>query len=201
MRTRVVHCKEPYDVYIGRRTTQLPGSIWGNPYVIGRDGTRDEVIEKYRKYILDKPEILSQLETLRGKTLGCWCKPQACHGDVLVELLGEKRNALDKDIADLAQIFEPEGRIIICQRTGKGKGCTMMWAVGDKVTCSIPWRGDVHGIVRSTKMEGLSQKVQLRIAVYNPLGQTYIISNDKRWFDGENISPRVSVIKELGEHE
>lgn len=88
--TRVVHCKkERYDVYIGRRTRQLPGSIWANPFRIGRDGTRDEVIEKYRKYILDKPELLGQLESLRGKTLACWCSPQKCHGDVLIELLGE----------------------------------------------------------------------------------------------------------------
>jgi hypothetical protein len=50
-------------------------------------------------------------------------------------------------------------RIIICQRSGQGKGCAMTWTVGDKVTCTIPWRGDIHGIVRSTKMEGLSQKV------------------------------------------
>lgn len=82
--TKVVHCKrEKYDVYIGRGR----GSIWGNPYIIGKDGTRDEVIEKYRQYILGKPELLAQLESLRGKTLACWCSPQRCHGDVLVELL------------------------------------------------------------------------------------------------------------------
>jgi len=80
--TRVVHCKkESYDVYIGRP------SIWGNPFQIGRDGTRQEVIAKYRKYITSNPTLLAQLESLRGKTLACWCKPQACHGDVLIELL------------------------------------------------------------------------------------------------------------------
>lgn len=88
MSTKVVHCKrEKYDVYIGRGR----GSIWGNPFVIGKDGTRDEVIEKYRQYILGKPELLAQLETLRGKTLACWCAPQRCHGDVLVELLEARR--------------------------------------------------------------------------------------------------------------
>lgn len=82
--TKVVHCKkEPYDVYIGRGR----GSIWGNPFVIGKDGTRDEVIAKYREYILGRPELLAQLESLRGKTLACWCSPMRCHGDVLVELL------------------------------------------------------------------------------------------------------------------
>ena len=78
---RVVHCKrKPYDVYIGR------GSIWGNPYVIGRDGTRDEVIAQYREYLLSRPHLLARLPELKGKTLGCWFSPNACHGDVLVEL-------------------------------------------------------------------------------------------------------------------
>lgn len=79
--TRVVHCKrERYDVYIGRP------SKWGNPYKIGRDGSRAEVVEKYRAYILSRPDLLAALPELRGKTLGCWCGPLACHGDVLAEL-------------------------------------------------------------------------------------------------------------------
>ena len=70
----VVHCKkEKYDVYIGRP------SKWGNPFVIGKDGTREEVIEKYREYILNKPELLKDLAELKGKILGCWCSPFNCH--------------------------------------------------------------------------------------------------------------------------
>lgn len=89
---KVVHCKkEPYDVYIGR------GSKWGNPYS-HKEGTqakfivasRKEAIEKYREYILNSPELLNCLHELRGQTLGCWCKPKACHGDVLVELVEER---------------------------------------------------------------------------------------------------------------
>lgn len=84
MKTKVVHCKkEFYDVYIGR------GSKWGNPYIIGKDGTRLEVIEKYRQYIKKQPYLLKCLPELKGKILGCWCKPLSCHGDVLVELLNE----------------------------------------------------------------------------------------------------------------
>ena len=80
-KTRVVHWKkEPYDIYIGRQ------SIWGNPFKIGPDGTRDEVIEKYRVWVKQQPMIMHSLKELKGKTLGCWCKPHACHGDVLVEL-------------------------------------------------------------------------------------------------------------------
>lgn len=82
MKTKVVNkYKEPYDIYIGR------GSKWGNPFEIGKDGTREEVIEKYRLYILNKPELLNSLPELKGKTLGCFCKPKPCHGDVLIELL------------------------------------------------------------------------------------------------------------------
>lgn len=81
---KVVHCKrDAFDVYIGRP------SKWGNPFVIGRDGNRDAVIEKYRKWVLSQPDLLRDLPELRGKVLGCWCKPKACHGDVLVELLAD----------------------------------------------------------------------------------------------------------------
>ena len=76
---RVVHCKrEPYDVYIGRP------SKWGNPFTIGKDGTRDEVIAKYRVH-LHESGLIADIEELRGKTLGCWCAPKPCHGDVLAE--------------------------------------------------------------------------------------------------------------------
>jgi hypothetical protein len=82
---KVVHCKkESYDVLIDRTTK------WGNPFVIGRDGTRSEVIEKYRNYILKNQELLDSLDELKGKVLGCWCKPKSCHGDVLVELLEQE---------------------------------------------------------------------------------------------------------------
>ena len=80
--TRVVNRRhEPYDVYIGRP------SVWGNPYKIGRDGSREEVIAKYREYIIGQIEGGLSLEPLRGKVMGCYCKPDACHGDVLMELL------------------------------------------------------------------------------------------------------------------
>lgn len=72
--------------YIGR------GSAWGNPYVIGQDGDRAEVIKKFREYasavILDKPDWLMPLI---GKNLVCFCAPLACHGDVLLEMIGEQK--------------------------------------------------------------------------------------------------------------
>lgn len=82
MTTRVVHWRsEPYDVFIGRP------SIWANPFIIGKDGTRFMVIEKYRAWILTQPHLMALLPGLKGKTLGCWCAPQACHGEVLAELV------------------------------------------------------------------------------------------------------------------
>lgn len=79
--SRVVHCKKSrYDVYIGRP------SKWGNPFVIGRDGDRAEVIRRYRDYILNNTTLLGALPELKGKVLGCWCAPQPCHGDVLAIL-------------------------------------------------------------------------------------------------------------------
>jgi Domain of unknown function (DUF4326) len=81
MKTTVVHCKKsPYDVYIGRP------SKWGNPFAIGWDGERDEVISKYREWIKTQPNLLKDIRLLKGKRLGCFCKPKACHGDVLAEL-------------------------------------------------------------------------------------------------------------------
>ena len=86
---KVVHCKkEPYDVYIGRP------SKWGNPFS-HKEGTsakfkvstREEAVEKYKEWILAQPNLLNSLDELKGKTLGCWCKPKACHGDVLIELV------------------------------------------------------------------------------------------------------------------
>jgi len=86
--TVVNHQTEHFDVYIGR-----PGK-WGNPYSIGKDGTRKEVIEKYRKYILSNKKLLNDLHELDGKILGCWCKPKACHGDVLAELVNNRETLI-----------------------------------------------------------------------------------------------------------
>ena len=77
----VVTVREPYDVYIGR------GSPYGNPFVIGQDGTREEVIAKYEKMVEAWPQLLQRVKTeLRGKILGCHCSPKPCHGDILARI-------------------------------------------------------------------------------------------------------------------
>jgi len=82
----------PNSVYIGRHLVYVKGTFnskWRNPFPVKRLG-REECIKAYREYILAKPELLDSLVELRGKTLGCWCHPECCHGDVLIELLGQK---------------------------------------------------------------------------------------------------------------
>ena len=75
----------PYDVYIGR------GSKWGNPFRMRNytQAERDRVCDAYEKwfYTTDLPE---QLHELRGKRLGCYCKPARCHGDFLTKLTNER---------------------------------------------------------------------------------------------------------------
>lgn len=69
-------------VYIGR------GSMWGNPFVIGKDGDRNAVCEKYEAQLasrIDSGSVdLQQLASLHGKDLVCFCAPLRCHGDTLV---------------------------------------------------------------------------------------------------------------------
>lgn len=84
---KTVHCKkESYDVYIARP------SKWGNPFLLSNpkdDEERKKVISQYREWVVTQPELMSSLHELKGKTLGCWCSPKPCHGDVLIELAGK----------------------------------------------------------------------------------------------------------------
>lgn len=75
------HGIPPGSIYIGR------GSKWGNPFVIGRDGTREDVVEKYRNWLLHNDLVLDVKELI-GRDLVCFCSPKACHGDVLKEFIG-----------------------------------------------------------------------------------------------------------------
>ena len=77
---RVVNIKneEYYDVNVGRQ------SIFGNPFIIGIHGNRDEVIDKFEEYLLSNPKLMEEVKTkLKGKVLGCSCSPLRCHGDIL----------------------------------------------------------------------------------------------------------------------
>ncbi|XP_062602325.1 uncharacterized protein LOC134264043 [Saccostrea cucullata] len=91
--------RNPDHVYIGRDMTHYvpgaKGSKWGNPFKSKQCG-REESVRKYKEYIETDREIrdngrtlYDSLEELRGKTLGCWCYPERCHGNALMELLEE----------------------------------------------------------------------------------------------------------------
>jgi hypothetical protein len=89
---------EPYDVYVGRgkRGTSLKKSKWHNPFVVGKDGDRDECVEKFADYIMDGDgsHLTADLHELVGKTLCCHCAPERCHAEVLLSLAEQvKRDA------------------------------------------------------------------------------------------------------------
>lgn len=88
MSTKVIHIrdKDEHDnVVLIDRTTP-----YGNPYKIGVDGNRDEVIEKFRKYLLTNTELQCMvMKEFQDKTLACWCKPKKCHGDIYVEFVNQ----------------------------------------------------------------------------------------------------------------
>jgi hypothetical protein len=67
------------DVYCGR-----PGPF-GNPYVIGRDGTREEVLILYGIYLKKNKHLIRQAKReLVGKVCGCYCVPEPCHVEILI---------------------------------------------------------------------------------------------------------------------
>ncbi len=86
---RVYNLRDPYvpadAVYIGRPSKR------GNPFVIGRHGTREEVIARYREMLLRSPVLLAAArKELAGRDVACFCAPKACHGDVFVELVNDE---------------------------------------------------------------------------------------------------------------
>lgn len=86
----VVHCrKAPYDVYVGRP------SPFGNPFEIGKNGDRDEVILKFKIWLNGNPKLKEKIRLeLKGKILGCWCSPKHCHAEVLAEIANEEQNGI-----------------------------------------------------------------------------------------------------------
>lgn len=91
--TRVIHWRDREHasgvMYVGRAAPRLglPASPFANPFKIGPDGGRTDVIQKYRSWILGRPDLLLRLHELRGRPLACWCAPEACHADILTGLV------------------------------------------------------------------------------------------------------------------
>lgn len=73
-------------VYVGRPTK------WGNPYVVGKDGTQEECVRHYRSWLsLPAQADLRKTarEELQGKDLVCWCYPRPCHAEALLEVAND----------------------------------------------------------------------------------------------------------------
>ncbi len=101
---KVVHFKkEKFDIYIGRP------SKFGNPYSHENDTiaefhveNREEAIRMFEEYLVNNEELMLSLHELKYKTLGCWCKPQACHGDIIkkyvdrLEDIDKRKQLLDE---------------------------------------------------------------------------------------------------------
>ena len=86
--------KHENNIYIGRNMSfYVKGTFeskWKNPYTIKKYGL-DKCLELYETYIKSS-DLYNQLDELNGKILGCWCKPNKCHGDILIKLLNDKKN-------------------------------------------------------------------------------------------------------------
>jgi len=97
MRTQPVEMQKALDSNCFERIDRA--TKWGNPFLIGRDGPRWEVIEKYKIWVKGRPGLMAQLYQLKGKVLGCWCvesidhvrKNKQCHGEILLELIEARK--------------------------------------------------------------------------------------------------------------
>ena len=64
-------------------------SKWYNPFTVRKCGSLNEVLKRYKQYLYSNRELLNDIHELQGKVLGCWCKPNLCHGDILTELVND----------------------------------------------------------------------------------------------------------------
>jgi uracil-DNA glycosylase family 4 len=122
--TTVGHWKRDADcdVYVGRP------SVWGNPYKVGRNGTREEVLQKYEEFLKARPAFVERARReLKGKKLGCWCKPKACHADILARYVDAPPPPLPDHGPNY--VVCPKCRCAYYHTLWKEKGCS---------TCGIP---------------------------------------------------------------
>ena len=101
MKTKVVNIKKNnYDIYIGR-TGKGKDGYYGNPFKLQKGEKRGSTLNKYKDYFFNKLrndiEFKKRILSLRNKTLGCFCKPNDCHGDIIANYLNNLRaNKIDK---------------------------------------------------------------------------------------------------------
>ena len=107
------------NIYIGRRTKELQGSKWGNPYKIQKPGDRIIAVLLYKRY-LQESGLLNCIDELKGKTLGCWCAPKLCHGVILHQQAGN--TAMGEEVCQ----SDEKHAVPVCDiRITEGSVCTM----------------------------------------------------------------------------
>lgn len=93
-------CEDPNNVYIGRggivfidgQRYPPTWSKWANPFKVGKDDiTHEEAVKRFKLFIEKKfgESLKEELQKLKGKNLGCWCKPKPCHGDIIKSMIEE----------------------------------------------------------------------------------------------------------------
>ena len=163
--TTVVNIKyEKADIYIGR------GSIWGNPFVM--KGTsqkeRDRVCDEYEQWFYTQPELIAQLHTLKGKSLGCYCKPLRCHGDFLAKLANNSCDIAQKRYTPYAINSLKEGEIFVFGSNlqgihGKGASLTAR-KFGAKIGVGEGLQSQTYAL--PTKRTPYEPLTQLEVAMY-----------------------------------
>ena len=94
--------KNPNNIYIGRKTKLLEESKWHNPFRFTNENSRRIAVNKFERDIRSNTDLLKDIQQLRGKTLGCWCKPKACHGNVILKLIQESMASANATVTSTA---------------------------------------------------------------------------------------------------
>lgn len=190
---------DDFDVYIGR------GSKWGNkfthlPHVAVRKGmvavaSREEAILRYAKWILGQPDLLDDLQELRGKVLGCYCTPKLCHGHLLAEMANPWRilvcgprtwrNELAVGLM-MAELRREFGQFVVIEGDANGVD-RMAGRIGESMGLEVEsypadWRrGAYAGHLRNREM--LQRDVDLVSAIGYGRGTTNTVKQARDEFD------------------
>jgi len=149
-------------VYVGRAMPRrgLAESAFANPYRIGQDGDRAEVVAKYRSWLLGRQELLQRLHELRGRRLACWCSPEPCHADVLIALV-DADDVLDALAAAGVAVEVRDGRLRLSPRSAVDEALQTRVAASKPAILSLLttrpdpatlWRQAVELVAESLKL-------------------------------------------------
>lgn len=105
-------------VYIGRPRGNAPIGL-GNPFRVGAEYQRGEAVEAFKPYARSEwqnpqSEFRRRVLDLARRSyngeeikLVCWCKPRACHGDVIKEAIDRIVLRMQSEAASVATETPP----------------------------------------------------------------------------------------------